>query len=152
MTLITSPESLTSDMVTIKRASSLTVKEATKGAQISALRAECKKGVLESSVVALLSQLKMFVKINVTDEWLFDWAEIILKDFWYFKFDELILALKEGATQKQYGEVLLSDVIGWLNDYDKRRVQHHENRNQNYKEGFDSNRSSETSIKQILKK
>ena len=139
-------------MVTLKRASSLTIQEATKGAQISALRKECQRGVLESSVVALLSELKMFVKINVSDEWLFDWAEIILKDFWFFKFDELILALKEGATQKQYGEVLLSDVIGWLNDYDKKRLDYHENRNQNYKEGYDSNRSSETKLIKAIKK
>ena len=139
-------------MVTLKRASKLTLSEATKGAQISALRSECKKGVLESSVVALLSQLKMFVKINVTDEWLFDWAEIILKDFWFFKFDELILALKEGATQKQYGEVLLSDIIGWLNDYDKRRNDYHINRNKDYKEGYDSNRGSEMTIKKYLDK
>lgn len=150
--LITSPELLTSDMVTLKRASVLTISEATKGAQISALKTECTKGVLESSVVALLSQLKMFVKINVDDEWLFDWAEIILKDFWFFKFDELILALKEGATKKQYGEVLLSDVIGWLNDYDKKRMNYHENRNREFKEGFDPNRSSETTLKEQLKK
>jgi hypothetical protein len=90
--------------------------------------------------------------INVSDDWLFDWAETIVDDYWYLKFDELILALKQGATQKQYGEVLLSDVIGWINDYDLRREQYHINRNANHKENYDSNRNSETTLKKLINK
>lgn len=138
-------------MVTLKRASKLTISNATKGAQISALKRDSPKGFLETHVVALLSQLKMYVKIDVEDDWIFDWAETIIEDYWHLRLDEVILALKKGATKKQYGSVLLSDIIGWINDYELLREKHHIDRNLAFKENYDSSRNSETSLKKYIK-
>ena len=137
-------------MATLKRASKLTLATATKGAQISALNKENPVEVVKS-IVVLLSQLKMYVKITVDDEWLFDWAETIAADCWDMKYDHLILALKEGATKKQYGEVLLSDVMQWINDYKFKVQQYHENHYLDNKEHGSHDRNSQKSLKEILK-
>lgn len=152
MTLITSHELLTKDTVNLKRSNQLSIETASKCSQISKLKREAPKGTIEASVVALLSQLKMYVKIEVDDEWLFDWAETLIADFWYFRIEDMILAFKQGATKKQYGSVLLSDIMQWCRDYDAKRMDYHENRNKDFKEGYDSNRGSEMTIKKYFDK
>jgi hypothetical protein len=148
--LITSSKSLNKDTVTLKRASKLTLEEATQGAQISKLNKESPVEVIKS-IVVLLSQLKMYVKITVDDEWLFDWAETIAQDCWDMKFDHLILALKKGASQKQYGEVLLSDVMQWINDYKLEVIRYHENKYLDNKEHGSHDRSAQKSLKELIK-
>ena len=151
LALVTAVESLTKDITTLKRASKLSIEKASKGVSIVVLKNE-DKGATISAIVLLLSELKMYVKIDVDDEWLFDWAETIAEDYYHFKFEDLILALKQGAKQKQYGSVLLSDVLQWCFEYEKKRMQYHEQRNNNLKEGYDSNRGSEMTIKKYLDK
>ena len=67
------------------------------------------------------------------------------------KYDHLILALKEGATKKQYGEVLLSDVMCWINDYKLKVMQYHENHYLDNKEHGSHDRNSQKSLKEIIK-
>lgn len=148
--MITSPKSLNKDTVNIKRASNLTIDKASEGCSLVKLIGEDKPRTM-ASIVLLLNQLKSFVVIKVDDDTLYDWAEIISSDYYWFRIEDLILAFKSGISNKQYGELLGSDILQWCREYEIKRTKHHVDKHNGYKENYDSSRNSETKLIKAIK-
>ena len=127
---------MTVDTLKISRGTELTVETASEGMQLSGLRKAYGDKDLVAHIVVLLTQLRSYVKLGADSEMLVDWAEVIIKEYWYMKLEEIILALYNGARGKNYGEILLGQVLEWIDNYDVKKSNHHETDALKHKEGF----------------
>lgn len=114
-----------------------------------------KKEFGEVMVLAFLTKLINELGRCVQNDWSADdkpfFAESLMNEFWYIRMDDFVMAFKKGISGsygKVYGKLDYSTICEWINKWWEER--------QNYlstktvKEQYDTNRSSEMSIKGMI--
>ena len=97
--------------------------------------------------------MKGYVKINVNEDVLVNWAKMIIKDYWYLKIEEIMNCLHRGISGKYgivYGELMYSDICNWIRLYEQEKAYALEMKALSQKERQDNNRNSVKSLRQLL--
>lgn len=141
----------------------MTVAQAAEGTQLSSLKKHQQGEIyLVAFISKALNELKALVKCEADADGLVLWAELIASKYWYFKAEELLKALLEGASSKYgklYGALTFPVLCEWLDSYEKQKLTHSEDSAAVHKESYDHDRDTITlrevheksKIKQFLK-
>lgn len=122
----------------------MTVSQAAQGTQLSALKKHPQGEKFQVAFVTkALAETKKLVKMDADADTLVLWAQLIVKRNWYFKAEEIIKALIEGASGKHYGAIDYSQLCEWFDKYEAKKLQHNENEALKHKETFDPRQKAE---------
>jgi hypothetical protein len=126
----------------------MSVAEAAKGTQLSVLKKHPKGEMYQVAFISkALNELKTLVKCEANADQLVIWAELIAARYWYFKAEELLKVLLEGASGKYgktYGAVNFQTLCEWLDGYEEEKRKYNEDQALKYKENYDHNRGTIT--------
>lgn len=123
------------------------------GTQLSVLKKSVGELRFQALILNLLIEMKGYVKINVSEDVLLNWSEMIGKDYWYLKMPELLNVFNNGISGKYgkiYGELMYSDVCNWIRQYEQEKAYALEMKVNSEKERADNNRNSVKSLRQLL--
>ncbi len=122
--------SLTSEdkFVKLQTLSSLSLEKAMGGDQLSFVKTV--RGEIDTAklIYAQLNDLRVALGVESSaemDELLIAAAFRILKEFWFMKFDEVVLCIhgcKEGKYGKSYGKLTMEKLFEWFAEYDRQRT------------------------------
>lgn len=131
----------------------MTAVQAAKGTQLSALKKHEQGEVYQVAFISkALNEIKSLVKCEANADQLILWAELIAARYWYFKAEELLKALLEGATNKYgktYGALTFQVICEWLDTYEEVKLKISEDQHAATKETYDPNRQN-ISLKEYI--
>jgi hypothetical protein len=131
----------------------MTPQQAAKGTQLSALKKHPQGDIYQLAFISkALNELKNLVKCEADADAVVLWAELIAAKYWYFKAEELLKALYEGASNKYgktYGALNFQVICEWLDGYEETKLKLAQDSHAVTKEAYDHNRQA-ISLKEYI--
>lgn len=118
---------------------SMTIPRAMKGAQISILKKEFPTDLLKAvSTLITTTATSMNITNNLNSFQVYEATQLICKEFWYLRLEELILIFKNGKLGKYgriYNKLDITIISDWINQYEtsEERVCYFERKNTEHK-------------------
>jgi len=127
------PEDQPHELMPIARAGGkLTIETANQSMQVSRIKKEHGIEAIEAMLSCLITETLMYVKHDPS-HWsattILSCVDMLMSSFWMFKIKEFTLAFKKGINGeygKVYGNIAYTDLVEWLNCYDKEKSKHAE--------------------------